>query len=201
MGDVIAEATIDVEVGAGAKVDQLFSVASAIADRVEAAASGSPLPAAPSPTPEPSFPSEAETALLGHVPPTFRQTCERTDHAVSDEALAAVACTATVGEGSATVTYQQLADQDALTAIHERFMEVQGIAPDSGGCSGDWPAEGSYTISGEVAGRVACADIGGVALFMSWTDERLLIHGFAEGFETDRTALYEWWLTDSGPVG
>ena len=201
MGNVIAEASIDVEVGAGHGADELIAVASAIADRVEAARSGSPRAAAPSPTPEPSFPSEAETALLAHVPAGFRETCERTDHAVSEEALAAVACTAAVGEGSATVTYQQLADQEAGSRIHERFMEVQGIAPDSGGCSGEWPAEASYTIGGEVAGRIACADIGGVALFLSWTDERLLIHAFAEGFDTDRSTLYGWGLTDSGPVG
>jgi hypothetical protein len=201
MGNVIAEASLDAEIGAGATVDELMAIASAIAHRVEAATSGSPLPAAPSPTPEPSFPSEAETALLGHVPASFRETCARTDYAVSEDALAAVACTAVVGEGSATVTYQQLADQEALTRIHERFMEVQRVAPDSGACSGEWPAEGSYTIAGEEAGRVACADIGGVALFMSWTDDRLLIHGFAEGFDTDPATLYGWWLTESGPIG
>jgi hypothetical protein len=201
LGNVIADASIDVDVGAGATVDDVVVVARAIADRVEAAAAGSPLPAAPSPTPEPAFPDEAEAALLGHVPEAFRQTCGRTDHAVSEEALAAVACTAPVGDGSATLTYQQFADLDALTRIHDRFMEVQGVEPDGGSCSGEWPAEGGYTIGGEEAGRVACADIGGVALFISWTDERLLIHGFAEGFETDRATLHDWWLADSGPVG
>src|SRR6185503_17643456 len=45
MGNVIAEASIDVDVGAGAGVDQVIAVASAIADRVEAARNGSPLTA------------------------------------------------------------------------------------------------------------------------------------------------------------
>ena len=58
-----------------------------------------------------------------------------------------MACTARAGQGSATLTYQQLADQDALTVVHEQFMEVQGIEPDSGECSGGWPAEGAYTIA------------------------------------------------------
>ena len=70
----------DADVSAGTTVDELVAVASAIADRIEAAASGTPLPAAPSPTPEPSFPYAAETALLSRVPTGFRETCERTDH-------------------------------------------------------------------------------------------------------------------------
>ena len=31
-------------------------------------------------------------------------------------------------------------------------------------------------------------------------DERLLIQGYAEGFGVTRKEVYDWWLTESGPV-
>jgi hypothetical protein len=74
------------------------------------------------------------------------------------------------------------------------------VERDTGPCSGDWPGEVTYTIGGETAGRVACTQFGDAAQFMSWTDDRLLIHVYAEGFGVDTDAFYQWWLNDSGPV-
>ena len=47
---------------------------------------------------------------------------------------------------------------------------------------------------------MACTQFGDAAQFMSWTDDRLLIHVYAEGFGVDKDDFYRWWLNDSGPV-
>ena len=200
-GNVIAVVSIDAEAGAGSSAEDLVPIAQAVVRRIEAAAAGEPLPAAPSPTPEPSFPTAAEADLIEHVPASFRDSCARSSFAQNEESLAAVGCVVPMGIGSATVTFQQLPDQAALQQLYENTLSFMGVTADSGPCGGEWPAEGTYTIGGEPAGRVGCALLGEIAAIISWTDERLLIHGYAEGFGVDRQQLYDWWLQDSGPIG
>jgi hypothetical protein len=201
LGNVIASISLDAEPGSGMTADDLVPIAQAVARRIEAAAAGEPMPAAPSPTPEPSFPSSEEAALIEHVPVSFRETCGRSTFGRSDQALAAVECLVEIGSGSVTVTFQQLPDQAAMTELYENTLSFLGVTADTGPCGGEWPAEGTYTIGGEPGGRVGCALLGELAAIISWTDERFLIHGYAEGFGVEGQQLYDWWLEDSGPVG
>ena len=201
LGNVIASVSLDAASDAGVTADDVVPVAQAVARRIEAAAAGEPLPVAPSPTPEPSFPTAGEAALLAHVPESFRESCGRSSFARNEQALAAVECVVEIGTGSVTVTFQQMQDESALRETYGNTLSFLGVGEDSGPCGGEWPAEGPYTIGGEPAGRVGCAQLGEIAAIVSWTDERLLIHGYAEGFGVDREGLYEWWLQDSGPVG
>jgi len=147
------------------------------------------------------FPTDTEADLLSHLPEALVDTCNRADFAVSDAATAAVVCSASVGGGSVTVTYQSYADAADMDAGYNGNLSFMGVERGTGPCSGgEWPGEETYTIDEEPAGRVACAELGDFARFMSWTDERLLIHGYAEGFGVALDDLHQWWLDDSGPV-
>jgi hypothetical protein len=171
-----------------------------------------PLPAEPGISPKPSaepsvepsgsggpFPTELEAELLSHIPPALRDGCGRTDFR-SPTSNAAIGCSTPLGDGSLTITYQSYGDADAMDTAYSNNLSFMQVERDTGPCSGEWPGEGTYTIGGEAAGRVACSEFGDAARFMSWTDDRLLIHVYAEGFEVDRDAFYQWWLNDSGPV-
>ena len=153
----------------------------------------------PAPTGDP-FPTAAEAALLEHIPSALKITCSRTDFAVAEESTAAIVCSALVGDGSVTITYQRYDDAEGMDAAYSRNLEFMSVDRDSGACSGEWPAEASYSIDGEVAGRVGCSELGDIARFISWTDDRLLIHGYAEGFGVAKDAFYGWWLKESGPI-
>ncbi len=146
------------------------------------------------------FPTEAEADLLTHIPGALVDTCSRTDFAVSDAATAAVVCRASVGDGSITVTYQSYADAADMDTGYAGNLAFMAVERGAGSCSGDWPGEAGYSVNDEPAGRVACSEFGDTARFMSWTDERLDIHGYAEAFGLARDDLYQWWLNESGPV-
>jgi hypothetical protein len=158
---------------------------------------------APTPAPAGTIPpglSDAEAELAAHVPAAFVGTCGPTTINVDAAATAAILCTATPGGGSVSVTFQQFADQESMDALYAKNLEFLGATEGTGPCSGDWPAENSWNIDGTVTGRVACAELGGFARNMAWTDDRLLIAGFAEAFDVAKDDLYQWWLNESGPI-
>jgi hypothetical protein len=163
---------------------------------------GAPATQAPAASPDlaaspPPFPNPAEEELLRHLLPGVRETCATTE---SDPrpASAAVICTVPLGDQAVTAVYQRFDDREDMARAYQADISIMDVEPDTGPCSGEWPAEHAYTIDGEEAGRVGCADVGGVKA-MSWTDERLLVHANAvfTGAEQD---LYEWWQNEAGPV-
>lgn len=160
---------------------------------------GPDAPASPGTSQEP-FPTAAEAALLEHIPSALRDTCSRTDFAVAEESTAAIVCSAVVGGSSVTITYQSYDDAEGMDAAYSGNLEFMSVDRDSGACSGEWPGEAAYNIDGEVAGRVGCSELGDFARFISWTDDRLLIHGYAEGFGVAKDAFHAWWLNESGPI-
>lgn len=156
------------------------------------------------PTVEPSgsdgpFPTDLEAELLSHIPLALRDGCTRTDFR-SPSSNAAIGCSTPLGDGSLTITYQSYDDADAMDEAYSNNLAFMQVERGAGPCSGEWPGEARYTIGGEAAGRVACSEFGDAARFISWTDDRLLIHVYAEGFDVARDAFYQWWLNESGPV-
>ena len=86
---------------------------------------------------------------------------------------------------------------------YDRNLEFLSVERDAGPCNGEWPGEGTYEIGDEEAGRVACAVLEGIGdpvAIISWTDDELLIKGYAEGFGVDQAEFFEWWLNEAGPL-
>jgi hypothetical protein len=159
----------------------------------------SPAPSTPVGSDGP-FPTAAETALLSHVPASFSSTCTRYALGRPETAVAAIECPVPLDTGSMTVNYFQWPSAEEMAAAYDRNLQFIGITRDTGTCAGTWPAEGAYTLDEQPAGRVGCGALGGVAPMMAWTDDQLLISVLAEGFGAEQSAMYQWWLGDSGPV-
>lgn len=152
-------------------------------------------PAATSDTAE-DFPSAAEEELLSHIPESF--DCFRSDFGAG-VGLAAIGCDVSAAGGDISLTYHLFASEEDMYGAYDDNLAFMGVGRDAGPCESTWPAEEAYTIGGEDAGRVACVDFG-VGYIISWTDDRLLIKGYAEGFDVDQQEFLEWWSADSGPI-
>ena len=67
------------------------------------------------------------------------------------------------------MTYQSFADPDALSAAYAAALDFMEVEEDTRACSEKWPAEGSYTIGDEPAGRVGCTRWGSDGAIIAWT--------------------------------
>ncbi len=145
------------------------------------------------------FPNADEEHLLAHIPTEFRDDCGETDFGVVG--IATIGCGIEAAGGEISITYNLFESEEDMYESYDTNLEFMGVERDAGSCGGDdWPGEGTYNIGGEDVGRIACTDFGGQAFIISWTDETVLIKGYAEGFGVDQDAFYEWWATESGPL-
>lgn len=154
-------------------------------------------PATESPTLPPSSPSTAdEEVLRSHVPPDFAATCTTTP--VTAPALAGVICFA--NDSSVVVNYQLYPDETTMTGAYDANRQLYAADAGSASCSDsdNWPSAYDYTIGGEPAGSVFCADFFGFTQIY-WTDTRFNILSWASMIAGTRDETYEFWLNDSGP--
>ncbi|HSH22404.1 MAG TPA: hypothetical protein VK992_07310, partial [Candidatus Caenarcaniphilales bacterium] len=137
-----------------------------------------------------------EERLLGHIPPDLASGCEF--EPPTPPALAIATCQA--DDGRILATYFLYTDESALNKAYDEFAATSEIERNSGRCSdrATWPSEGSYSISGEPAGRVLCMDVSD-APTIYWTDTRLLILASAFHLDGDAERLYEFWELEAGP--
>jgi hypothetical protein len=163
-----------------------------------------PSPSAPAtPIAQPSPPSltPSEEQLLSHVPADLRGSC-RPGHGV-EFVSAALICWAR--GGSIEVGYALYADSSAMSEAYVRSRVGLGIDADSPDqddrCSdpATWPNEGPYTFRREDRGRVLCIALAGVPR-MQWTDHVLNILTYAIEHGRNAERLYEFWVSDAGPV-
>ncbi|MFI6906462.1 serine/threonine protein kinase [Nonomuraea sp. NPDC050394] len=148
---------------------------------------------------KPPFPTEREKSLLDRVPAASRVNClrpaaEQIKSNVPGARVTAVACGPTSGAG--VVFYYQFPD----TASMRR--NYQAIAPAKGSCdleSRTFVGENAYSVGGKTAGRLLCGESRAGRPYLSWTNEKLKIQGFA--FNTlERAVLLNWWREDAGPI-
>ena len=99
------------------------------------------------------------------------------------------------------VTYAPYGDANGMDAAYEQVFSRQQIDADSGSCEdpSTWPAESSYDVDGQAAGRRLCVDEDGFAVIY-WTDDRLLILSTASSASADADALLEFWTNEAGPI-
>jgi hypothetical protein len=156
--------------------------------------------AAANETADPPFPTEAETALLAHVPADTRVNCMRPPEAqkrdnVGRTDIVAVVCGPSPAAG--IVFYYQFDDAAAMNEAYLRGQQVSGGDCTAGppNFSGDAP----YAQRGDT-GRLSCGTTGTPPQpALSWTSDRFRILTFAyRGW--DQAKLIEWWQTAAGPV-
>jgi hypothetical protein len=159
------------------------------------------LPGSPPPlSPDPVF-----GELLPHVPEAIRGSCVGTEPL--EPVLATVSCTA--GDGEITVDYAQYPDRDSMYAAYNQHVRIAQIETSSGLCFDDhggnigatpgrWPAENSYSVEGQPAGRYLC--LVEDAPFVWWTHDLLLILAGASAGAQSVDRLVTFWVNESGPV-
>jgi hypothetical protein len=141
-------------------------------------------------------PTEAEAALLDHMPEEILGTCFRPDASVleMDGVITAVACD--LPDGSVAV-YWQFDGTESMTAWYENRTVSFGATSDEGDCATDPVAEGQLFRDDEPAGRVVCGRYDDEYRGIAWTNDQLAIGALALG--TDQQSLYDSW-TQAGPV-
>lgn len=153
-------------------------------------------PATLPPTLAPSLPPDA--AYLLHVPEPIRPTC--TLEGSQGSVVQTANCTA--DGGALTIAYSQYDTPESLTSTFTDLRRGAQIEPDSGRCEdpATWPAEGVYSVGGEVVGRWLCLD-GRTGPTIFWTDTRLNILAQLVGQPpADYARLVAFWTNEAGPV-
>lgn len=134
-------------------------------------------------------------ALYASVPDGHRDTCSPFYAGEPERGfVTGLACDVS---DDLSVYYSLLDSPEHLENDYRRELGEQ--QENTGDCAQALPAEHPYTIDGEPAGRLYCREsLGGIEL--TWTHERTLINGtaFSEGTPAE---LWEWWLSEAGPVG
>jgi len=139
---------------------------------------------------------DALDALMGRVPEAHRATCLPFDGGGPEEGVVVSVRCEVADDLSAY--YHQYESVEALEAAYTQELERAGVERDGGDCSTEVPGEGGYTIAGEPAGRVSCGEFFD-SIELSWTHEPTAI-GATVFAERDLAALWQWWLSESGPV-
>lgn len=88
-----------------------------------------------------------------------------------------------------------------MDAAYKTLRDRAQIEPDTGSCEdhNTWPAEGSYKVENEPAGRRLCADQPGSSTIY-WTDDRLTILSTAATSTGDYAGLLQFWMNEAGPI-
>ena len=141
-------------------------------------------------------PSAALEALLAHIPESHRDACRPELGKPEDGVVVSLRSEVSP---DLDISYVRLDSAVALAARYRRALESAGIPGSTGDCSEAVPGEEPYPIGGEPGGRLLCEEALGSISF-TWTHEPTLIQAtaFYEGALAD---VWEWWQSESGPIG
>jgi hypothetical protein len=110
-----------------------------------------------------------ETALLEHIPESFRATCQSTE--LLRGAVASLGCLS----GDSDVFYTSYSDVDAMSAVYDAQREGAQVGTDTGRANpADCPGEGPYRVGSPDEGRILCYLDEGIAR-ATWTDPQLVV--------------------------
>lgn len=103
--------------------------------------------------------------------------------------------------GQIAVNYSLYASADLMNAAYQDQFAQEHIDADSGSCENlsTWPAEGSYLVENQPAGRRVCTNRPGSPTIY-WTDDRLNVLGNATATDGDAEALISFWTNEAGPI-
>jgi hypothetical protein len=142
-------------------------------------------------------PTDAEAALLAHVPSQIADKC---GHASAiDGASAAIACD---GPNGTRIVYFQFDGPESLKVWYEGFRGNH--TPDTGDCVQDEVAEGTWSVNDQQGGRLDCTPVKidkDEFRAIGWTSDALTIGAvvFLPGNDQQtREAVFEAWR-NAGP--
>lgn len=140
-----------------------------------------------------------ELGLLTYVPEALQATCQGYEPA-ADELLAGrvtgLYCPTSDG---ISLYYDSYDSTEAMDAAYG--YAVGDIPRGEGDCSAAFPAEGTYTVGDDPAGRVVCFEGGEpVAPIIWWTTDEIIVLASAAWEGHTPQELFEWWATEPGPV-
>jgi serine/threonine protein kinase len=153
------------------------ALVAAITVGIVLATSGGP---GPSPTPPPTtvppttgtFPTEAESQLLGHVPPQLQTPACTRGSAPPAGAIAAVDCFTDTPQ---LMYYALFADRSAMDAAYQTAVATAGVTQGTGNCANGETSEDTWLDpEGIESGRLLCYLDGSTAVIV-WTHNELLI--------------------------
>jgi Protein kinase domain len=143
----------------------------------------------------PPFPTAQEEQLLQHVPSASRVGCMRpapdfVRNHVGDATVVGASCAMTGGPSYAF--YYSFTDVGALSAAvgPGGGPDCQAVPPGSSGSA-------RYTRPDGSGGTLNCGTNDAGYAWLSWSDERTSILGFAA--DLDPATLLRWWQTEAGP--
>ena len=145
-----------------------------------------------------AFPTEREAALLTHVPTGTKATCGRENaEDRPGRAIAGVVCT----NDPVTIWYDAFRTPETMNGYYNRLVRSVGAARDTGTCRDEGNAEGTWSIDNETVGRLLCYTASDGRAVAVWTHDRLNVVTYAVRPDSNRAALYKFWLgPKSGPV-
>jgi hypothetical protein len=138
----------------------------------------------------------SEDELLSHIPEAFVDSCEDPNF-VPDNATAAKVC---FPDDNVEVHYALYANQDDMTTDYEEFTSDRDYAPTPEDCTDDGFAQRHWNYENDdPGGELSCYLDDDDQAWIEWTEENLLIYSFALRADGDYSALWDWWVSDSGP--
>jgi len=138
-----------------------------------------------------------QTALLEHVPSSFRDTCHPGSASDLPGFVAKVTCGPT--GGTDLVDYIQFRDKATMDQAYENVRASQGVETGTGP-AGSCPHEAGYTVENVHKGRVLCFKTTENYARLDWTADDFSILSEAQRNDGDVAAFYQWWNNDGGPV-
>jgi class 3 adenylate cyclase len=157
-------------------------------------------PVGPSVTPTPtgpmadaSFPTSAESDLLGQVPASIRDVCVRSIEPLA-QATASLRCDLELSAEAETVWYDQYGTTQAVENYLTTVKTEQGLQV--GNCGADVPrAQGNWNVGGTLSGRLLCFQSdGGTWIVWSYNADRILARAVRSGDTMeDWHGLFDWW--------
>jgi hypothetical protein len=149
------------------------------------------------PEPSDSAGGDAVAALMAHIPAGLARECDVDGDAPDAEAgeLARVLCTPSTEASVLFVLHDTEASLDAAFDIASMVAGIVGWEPADDCEAGGY--EGTWTLGGETAGRLLCADLMGTAT-ITWSHPASRILATIRQADGDPAAAWELWL-GAGP--
>jgi hypothetical protein len=96
------------------------------------------------------------------------------------------------GLASATVFYDAFRTKEAAHRYYDRTVRQYGASRSSGSCRSDRTAEGTWTLSNTVEGRLLCTTSHARRLVI-WVDDRFFIVGWMQHSNSSPSPAYRLW--------